>query len=522
VGLRKKPSPTELPLGFTIDPEPIEETLTSWGGTPLLLQAFRSLGLPRSVGQHMHIKQRDRGFDEASMVESFVVLHALGGDCLDDFARLREETGLREMLGHELPSPEAARNFLYQFHDPKLIAEAQQELTAGQVAYIPEENAALQGLGRVNDDLLREMGRRDTLQKIATVDQDSTIIESHKKEALTTYEGSRGYQPMLAVWAETELVLADEFRDGNVPAMQSPLGVAKAAFQALPEGVEQYYYRGDPACHEHELIDWLRDEQREAGHERQIVLGIAQSQSEDCTDQEDLDSDAPTAPPSQRQRRRDAINEGRPQKLECVGRANQGEGADGCAPYAVRCKPCRESGVGKQERQATCKSECKHLQHARLSIACDCLAPVGPSVFLADLGPVLHFNSRAPCFSLLPCFSFLNEGSLEAILEWFGYSTDERVNISRMATLALSLSGCGGAGRYRAHHLRPEHLSGAARNSTRSRRARLQFPRRHAARAVRSADAAEARLVDMRCHPENMSRPERAKRVEGPAFRVLP
>jgi len=38
VGLRKKPSPTELPLGFTIDPEPIEETLTSWGGTPLLLK----------------------------------------------------------------------------------------------------------------------------------------------------------------------------------------------------------------------------------------------------------------------------------------------------------------------------------------------------------------------------------------------------------------------------------------------------------------------------------------------------
>jgi len=265
VGLRKKPSPTELPLGFTIDPEPIEETLTSWGGTPLLLQAFRSLGLPRSVGQHVHIKQRDRGYDEASMVESFVVLHALGGDCLDDFARLREETGLRQMLGHELPSPEAARHFLYQFHDPKLIEEAQQSLLAGQVAYIPDENAALQGLGRVNDDLLREMGRRGTPQKIATVDQDSTIIESHKKEARMSYEGSRGYQPMLAVWAETELVLADEFRDGNVPALQSPLAVAQAAFQALPETVEEYYYRGDSACHEHELIDWLRDEQRAIG-----------------------------------------------------------------------------------------------------------------------------------------------------------------------------------------------------------------------------------------------------------------
>jgi hypothetical protein len=275
VGLRKKPSPAELPLGFTIDPEPIEETLTSWGGTPLLLQAFRSLALPRSVNQHLQIKQRDRGYDEASMVESFVVLHALGGDCLDDFARLREEAGLREMLGHELPSPETARKFLYQFHDEKLIEQAQQQLPIGQVAYIPGENAALQGLGRVNQDLLREMGRRGTPQKIATVDQDSTIIASHKKEALPSYEGNRGYQPMLAVWAETELVLADEFRDGNVPAMQSPLGVAKAAVQALPEGVEQYYYRGDSACHEHELIDWLRDEQREGGPRGPIGFAIS-------------------------------------------------------------------------------------------------------------------------------------------------------------------------------------------------------------------------------------------------------
>ena len=275
MGLRKKPSPTELPLGFTIDPEPIQETLTSWGGTPLLIQAFRSLGLPRSVSQHVAIKQRERGYDEASMVESFVVLHALGGDCLDDFGRLREEQGLAQMLGHSLPSPEAARKFLYQFHDDKLIEAAQQQLPIGQVAYIPGENAALQGLGRVNNDLLREMGRRCPEQKIATVDQDSTIIESRKQQALFSYEGSRGYQPMLAVWAETELVLADEFRDGNVPAIQNPLAIAQAAFQALPETVEEYYYRGDSACHEHKLIDWLRDGQRVTGPRQKIGFAIS-------------------------------------------------------------------------------------------------------------------------------------------------------------------------------------------------------------------------------------------------------
>jgi len=96
---------------FEIDPEPAQETLTSWGGVPLLVRAFRSLGLPGSVQRNIRIKQRERGYDEGTLVESFVVLNAIGGQCLDDFARLREDGGLAEM-GHEIPSPEAARKFL--------------------------------------------------------------------------------------------------------------------------------------------------------------------------------------------------------------------------------------------------------------------------------------------------------------------------------------------------------------------------------------------------------------------------
>ena len=100
----RKPSPTESPLLFEIDPEPLAEKLTALGGVPLLVQTFRSLGLPARVREHMRIKQRERGYDEATMVESFVVLNAVGGECCDDFERLREDPGLSELIGHEVPS----------------------------------------------------------------------------------------------------------------------------------------------------------------------------------------------------------------------------------------------------------------------------------------------------------------------------------------------------------------------------------------------------------------------------------
>lgn len=276
----RKPSPTELPLTIEIDPEPVKGTWTGRAGIPLLVETLRRLGVPGSVKQNVRVKQRVRRYDEATMVESFVIVNAAGGECLDDFEILREDRGLAELIGHEIPSASAARKFLYEFHEEEKLEEARQQVLPGHKAYIPGENEALSGLGEVNRGLVQEVGRRCSDQKVATVDQDATIMESRKREALPTYEGERGYQPMLAVWAETNLILADEFRDGNVPAMMKPLTVAKRAFAALPETVTELYYRGDSACHETELIRWLKDEGREEGPQGPIGFGISVRMSE--------------------------------------------------------------------------------------------------------------------------------------------------------------------------------------------------------------------------------------------------
>jgi hypothetical protein len=266
---------------FDLSPEPASELLTTFGGLPLVARVFRSLKLPVSIQQHIRIKKRERGFSEAEMIESLVLLNAAGGDCLDDLDRLRADAGLSTLLGHDIPSAEAARKFLYDFHDDQLIEDAKAARKPEQIAFIPEETVPLEGLARVNVDLIGEVGRRVPNQKIATVDQDATIQESRKREALPHYQGGRGYQPMIAVWAETGLALADEFRDGNVPAMMEPLTVAKRAFAALPTTVEQFFYRADSASHESKLLTWLRDEEREGGPKGKIGFAISARMSKD-------------------------------------------------------------------------------------------------------------------------------------------------------------------------------------------------------------------------------------------------
>ena len=105
---KNKPSPAAGEFLFEIDSEPLDECVTALGGVPLLVRAARSLDVPGRVQRHVQVKQRQRGFDEASYVESFLVLNAVGGDCLEDFDQLREDAG-PEMLSHAVPSAEAAR-----------------------------------------------------------------------------------------------------------------------------------------------------------------------------------------------------------------------------------------------------------------------------------------------------------------------------------------------------------------------------------------------------------------------------
>jgi len=71
------------------------------------------------------------------------------------------------------------------------------------------------------------------------------------------YEGTRGYQPLVAVWAEEDLIVADEFRDANVPGGMDPLSSVQRAFQALPAQVTKRFFRGDSADYYEPLLKYL-------------------------------------------------------------------------------------------------------------------------------------------------------------------------------------------------------------------------------------------------------------------------
>ncbi len=103
----------------------------------------------------------------------------------------------------------------------------------------PTERGQIRALHEVRRALLVQFGALAPLPRAATVDQDATTIERRKRETGYTHKRINSDQPVVAAWAEAEFVLADEFRDGNVPAQMAPLNCATQGFAALPHEMEE-------------------------------------------------------------------------------------------------------------------------------------------------------------------------------------------------------------------------------------------------------------------------------------------
>lgn len=228
----------------------LREASTPWAGASLLVELFRRCGVDAVANKVLPAKGSAKGLKQGQTVESFVLLNALGGDCIDDMRHLRHDNGLSGILGYRPPAPETARQWLDRFHDESVMA-----VRPLQGSFIPPESKSLAAL--------KEVKRRTVWAYVeavhpawdVTLDVDAQLIETNKANAQYCYEGYRAYQPAEVSWAETMLILADEFRDGNVPASRDVARLVDEAYETLPPGPWRVKIRSDSAGYQQECLD---------------------------------------------------------------------------------------------------------------------------------------------------------------------------------------------------------------------------------------------------------------------------
>jgi Transposase DDE domain group 1 len=260
-------------LPYKYEEEKNDSNMTSLAGLPVYLDLASVLGLGDHIRAHMHVRE-SQGWTDEQMILSLVLLNLAGGDSVDDIRILDKDEGFCRVLGRvetkglsrqqrraqerrwrkeqhrSVPSPSAVFRYLEAFHNP----DEEKKREKGK-AFIPAPNQHVQGLVRVNRDLVASVQKRRPKME-ATLDGDATLVETQKEDSLFSYKGRRAYQPYNVWWAEQELVLHTEFRDGNVPAGYEQLRVCKEALDLLPEGVTKVYLRSDTAGYQHDLLKY--------------------------------------------------------------------------------------------------------------------------------------------------------------------------------------------------------------------------------------------------------------------------
>ena len=151
--------------------------------------------------------------------------------------------------GYTPPAPETARQWLERFHDEAVMAGRPE-----QGFFLPPESSGLAGLSATNQRVVAAYVGAVEHAPDVTLDVDAHLVETAKADAKRCYEGYPAYQPMEVLWAETGLVLADEFREGNVPASKDIQRMVDAAYASLPAAEWKVRVRSDSAAYEPETV----------------------------------------------------------------------------------------------------------------------------------------------------------------------------------------------------------------------------------------------------------------------------
>jgi len=214
--------------------ERTDEMITPRSGLVLFAELVRAFKVEQRVERSFPRPGSNRGYEAWSYVEPLLLMMEGGGRHVEDLREIQDDVALRSLVGLEkMPS-------LSTFGDWLARAGAEGGSTA---------------MGVVNEEVARTV-----LSRLAapdyTLDVDTTVIESEKKEAAWTYKKVRGYQPMLGYLAENGVCLTHEFRQGNIAPQAGAVPFLERC-QSVCRKIARL--RSDSAFYRSDVIRWCQE-----------------------------------------------------------------------------------------------------------------------------------------------------------------------------------------------------------------------------------------------------------------------
>ena len=214
-----------------------EEEITPRSGLVLYAEVLRALKVKQEVERSFPRPGSNRGYEAWRFIEPLLMMLYGGGRHIEDLREIRDDEALKGLLGLEkMPSLSTYGDWLVRL----------------------DNSGGLEAAEEINRHVVGKICVRDKEQGY-TLDVDATVIEAEKKSAQWTYKNIKGYQPILGFIAENSLVLAYEFREGNVPALARAVEFLEVCETACPEGKRISAIRSDSAFYQAEVLNWCEE-----------------------------------------------------------------------------------------------------------------------------------------------------------------------------------------------------------------------------------------------------------------------
>jgi hypothetical protein len=215
--------------------EKAHENLTAHAGLAVSHEFNLAVGTGHLLNAHLPGPGSNRGHKPAEWILPLILMLQGGGDDLTDINVIAEDTALRRAC---------------------LLKKVPSESALGKLLRRTGVNcAAMKGLSTVNNELTRMMLMEGNTTDF-TLDADATIIPADKYDATIAYDGTKGYQPMLAFLDEYRWLIYDDFRDGKTSPAKRLVDVIKTSQARMPEGTRIARFRSDSAAYSHTVADY--------------------------------------------------------------------------------------------------------------------------------------------------------------------------------------------------------------------------------------------------------------------------
>ena len=221
---------------------------TAFGGTFLISELCKRLGIESYIDSHLDGTGSNRGYKASEYVKSLLMGFVCGIEGIMDMDYLSDDKVLKDIWGlKEVPHSSRIGSWLYR---------SSKTAFSNDIVSVKSVNEICKLFRNIGYKIIKK--GEEAERKELTLDSDATYIEANKQGvSKKSYKGFYGMSILAGFISEYGCCVDTSFRNGNINPSKGLIEQLKSVYSSMEEaGLTLKNYRSDAAAYKAEIINY--------------------------------------------------------------------------------------------------------------------------------------------------------------------------------------------------------------------------------------------------------------------------